>query len=238
VSARGRSLALVALAAAATMALVGSAQAATSECAGLQVCVPVAGPWVVVPVAASAQRPRVEFQLSCPRGHVVGGIDVEVSDQEIDVAFLGKSGSPVNPGVTTSRAAVFVASYVGTGGAAPTFRPHIGCMPVSGGGDRIPTARSVVSPVGTPTTRRVTEVRLRPASTRTVNRSCARREQIVGAAHAVGFFTAQPPPRTLVAAVSARRVVRAGRVAVVARTASLGGARVVLQVSAVCARGE
>ena len=37
----------------------------TNECRGLQICVPVAGPWVV------ASPGRVEFQLSCPRRFVV-----------------------------------------------------------------------------------------------------------------------------------------------------------------------
>ena len=98
---------LVAAILAATAGLGASSAAATNECRGLQVCVRVAGPWVVVPSALTSPRPRVDFQLSCPRGYVVGGLDAELSDRALDVDFLGKLGSPVNPGVTTSNAALF-----------------------------------------------------------------------------------------------------------------------------------
>jgi len=80
---------------------------ATNECRGLPVCVRIAGPWVVVPAALTTPRPRVDFQLSCPRGYVIGGLDAELTDRAIDIDFLGKLGSPVNPGVTTARSALF-----------------------------------------------------------------------------------------------------------------------------------
>jgi hypothetical protein len=144
-------LVLAALCAALT-AGAGPAQAA-DECDGLMVCIPVAGPWVVVPVGTSVPRPRVEYQLTCPRGFIVGGVDARLSDRGIDVTFIGTLGSPINPGITTSRSVVFVASYVGATARAPSFRPFIGCMPASGGG-RIPTAVGVVKP-GDPTIRRV-----------------------------------------------------------------------------------
>src|SRR5207245_3938454 len=105
---------------------------------GLRVCVPVAGPWVVVPIGSTVPRPRVEYELSCPKGFVVGGLDAELTDRAIDVTFEALLGSPVNPGITTSRAALFVASTSGSADRAPSFRPHIGCLPGSGGGVRIP----------------------------------------------------------------------------------------------------
>src|SRR5205085_1959652 len=64
--------------------------AATNECRGLQVCVRVPGPWVVVP----SSRSPVQYQLSCPRGFVVGGLDAELSDRAVDIDFLGLLGSP------------------------------------------------------------------------------------------------------------------------------------------------
>ena len=128
-----RVLVAVAVAAATVAAGAGPARA-TNECKGLQVCVRVAGPWVVVPAAQGVQRPRVEFQLSCPRGFIVGGLDAELSDRAIDISFVAKIGSPVNPGISTSRAAVFVATYTGGSPRVATFRPHIGCVPASGGG--------------------------------------------------------------------------------------------------------
>ncbi len=127
---------------------------ATNECRGLQICVPVAGPWVVVEAANTVPRPRVEYQLSCPRGYIVGGLDAELSDPAIDLGFLATLGSPVNPGVSTSRAAVFFATYAGASARLSTFRPHIGCIPASGGGQRTPTVARAVPP-GRPTSRRV-----------------------------------------------------------------------------------
>jgi len=60
---------LVVFAAALVVALPAGA---ANECAGLRVCVPVAGPWVVVPASTSVPRMHVEYQLSCPRGHAHG----------------------------------------------------------------------------------------------------------------------------------------------------------------------
>ncbi len=213
----------------------GSAPAqAADECDGLMVCVPVAGPWVVVPVGTSVPRPRVEYQMTCPRGFIVGGVDARLSDRGIDVQFLGTLGSPVNPGITTSRSVVFVASYVGATARAPSFRPFIGCMPSSGGG-RIPTAVGVVKP-GDPTIRRVGAFRVRPG-TRTVESACRAREVLVDASHAFAFRMAQPPSASAIGTVTGSRAVRGNRVLVSARgDAELGRLRAIVQVHAVCSR--
>ena len=211
----------------------GPAQAA-DECDGLMVCVPVVGPWVVVPTGSGVPRPKVEYELSCPRGYVVGGLDAELSDRGIDISFIGSLGSPVNPGVTTGRSAVFVAAYVGATAQAPTFRPRIGCMPASGGG-RIPTAVRVVKP-GHPTVRRVHRVRVLPG-TRTFASACRSGETLVDAAHAVAFGTPRPPSASLARTVTAARSVRGGRVlARVRADAELGRVRALAQVHAVCSR--
>lgn len=222
----------------AALTTAAEASAATRECNGLRICVPVAGPWVVVPTAG-AVRPRVEYQLDCPRGYIVGGLDAELSTQAIDVSFSGTMGSPVNPGITTSGSAVFSATYVGTDSrAAASVRPHIGCIPASGGGGRTPTAASAVFPPGRPTTRRVRTVRLRPGAS-TVTQACASGERLIGAAHAVGFYTQAPPSASQAAAVQTRQVVRASRVVVSVRSGkALAGVRAVIQVGAVCAGGK
>lgn len=226
-------LVLAALCAALT-AGSGPAQAA-DECDGLMVCVPVAGPWVVVPTAASFPRPRVEYQLTCPRGYVVGGVDARLSDRAIDVTIIGRLGSPINPGITTSRSAVFVARYVGATARSPSFRPFVGCIPSSGGG-RIPTAVGAVVKPGEPTIRRVTVARVRPGST-TVVSACRRNEFLVDVSHAFGFRRAQPPSSTIIGMVSGSRTVRGQRVLVTARgDAELGSIRTVVQVHAVCSR--
>ncbi len=208
---------------------------AANECDGLMVCVPVAGPWVVIPTGSAVPRPRAEYQLTCPRRYVVGGLDAELSHRAIDVGFLGMLGSPVNPGITTSRSAVFFGSFVGRSARAPSFRPHIGCMPAAGGGVRVPTAVAAFPP-DRPTVRRVRTVRVRPGSA-TVVQACTAREQLVGASNAVGFFTRRPPTESLAASVRATQAVRDGRVVVTVRgDAELGGVRAVVQVHAVCAR--
>jgi hypothetical protein len=232
-----RLLLLVGLATGVVVAGVQTAEA-TNECRGLQVCVRVAGPWVIVPPARSAPRTRVEYQLSCPRGFVVGGLDAELSDRAIDLGFLGKLGSPVNPGVTTSRAAVFVATYAGATGRASSFRPHLGCVPSAGGGaGPVPFKLSAAFPPGQPTIRRVSNVRLRPTRARAV-RACAGGERLISGWHAVGFYTAAAPNATLMASVVAARTLRGGRVEVQARVSTaVSGVRAVLQVGAVCGGG-
>jgi hypothetical protein len=232
-----RLLVLAALAGAA-LALGAGPAAATNECRGLMICVKVRGPWVVVPWRPGVPRQRVEYQLSCPRGYIVGGLDAELSDRRIDVSFIGKLGSPVNPGVTTSRAAVFVATYVGSTSRTPSFRPHLGCIPATGGGGRIPTSLSVFPP-GEPTARHVRTARFRTGAARRVTARCAAGERLVGASHAIGFHTPRPPTPRLVASVSARRSAGGGRVTVVARASGgLGRIRAVVQVSAICAGGQ
>jgi hypothetical protein len=211
---------------------------ATNECRGLQVCVRVAGPWVVVPVGSAVPRARVDFQLSCPRGFVVGGLDAELTDRSIDVDFLGKLGSPVNPGVTTSRAALFRATYTGSAPHAPSFRPRLGCIPAAGGGSGpVPLKLSATYPPGEPAVRRVRTVRLRPGSVRAVA-ACGPAERFLSGWHAIGFYTARPPGLALIQSVGATRAPRGGRVDVRVRAGSaIRGIRAIVQVGAVCGGG-
>ena len=191
---------------------VGSA-GATNECRGLNPCVPVHGPWVVVPVGNSVPRPQVQYVLSCPKGYVVGGLDAELTDRAIDVAFRGKSGSPVNPGITTSRSAVFSATYVGGSAHAPSFRPHIGCLP-GGGGRRTPTSVSTVVPPGEPTIRRVRTVRVFAGVPHRIALACAAGERLIAAYDARGFYAAKPPTQQMVKDFVVTRRLTGGRVVV------------------------
>jgi hypothetical protein len=232
-----RALALLTIAVIAVLALGAGSAGAARECEGLQVCVPIAGPWVAVPAAQGTTRPQVEYQLSCPRGYIVGGVDAELSQRAIDVGFLGRLGSPVNPGITTARAVVFVGSYVGAAPRAPTFRPHIGCMPARGGGSRVPTSTTAFRP-GEPTIRRVRTVRVRPGEATVVAR-CARGERLVAGTHAFGFYMRKPPSASLVSSVSGSRSVSGSSVVVRVRgDAELGDVRAVVQVQAVCSRAS
>ncbi len=223
---------VVALVAAALAARVDTASA-TSECRGFLTCVPVAGPWVVVPVSRETPRPQVQYQLTCPRGFIVGGVDAELTDRAIDVWFMGASGSPVAPGRTTSRTIVFVAAYVGSGTKAPTFRPHAGCVPASGGGRRTPTSVRTVVPPGKPTIRRVRTFRV--TKPRFVSLGCRRDEHLVAAYSASGFRTAKPPSAALVASLSAQPALALDHITVATRG---GRGRGVVQVAAVCAGGK
>lgn len=233
---------VVVVAAALAVATVGVGRAgATNECRGLMICVPVAGPWVIVPTGGGVARPQVDYQLSCPRGYIVGGTDAELSNRAIDVFFAGKLGSPVNPGITTSRAAVFSGRYAGSGARGPTFRPHVGCLPTRGGGQRVPTAVQAVHPFppGEPTLRRVREIRVRAGRSVRSSFGCAAGERLVAASHAVGFFTASPPGLRLATGVTVSRRVQGGRIAVTVHgEPALAGVRAVVQVSALCAGGR
>jgi hypothetical protein len=232
---------LVAAVLVAALAAGATPARATDECRGLQICVRVAGPWIAVPVRPSLPRPRVEFQLACPRRYVVGGLDAEVSDPAVDVTFLGKLGSPVNPGITTSRAAVFVATYAGRTATAPTFRPHIGCVPSAGGGSGpVPYRAGAAAALPLPATiRRVTTLHVRPASTQRAVRRCAVGERLVRAASAVGFYTLRAPAPALVASVRARLEFGADRVeATVRSTGALRGVRALVQLAAICGGGR
>lgn len=232
-----RLLVLFAAAVPALAAGVPAAAAATNECRGLQVCVPVAGPWVVVPTTRSVPRPTVRFQLSCPEGHVVGGLDAELTDRSIDVSFAARLGSPVNPGISTERSALFSALYAGTTARVASFRPHIGCIPSAGGGGRIPTALRAVFPPGTPTVRRAATVRVQAGEIRTVVRRCRPRERLLDGWHALAFRSGTPPTAEQVAALSANRSVRGNRVVASARGGfALAAIRGLIQVGAICAR--
>lgn len=216
---------------------VASPAGGANECDGLMVCIPIAGPWVVVPTSSAVPRPQVAFQLTCPRAHVVGGLDARLSVRAIDIGFLGTLGSPVNPGITTSRSVVFIATYVGASARAPSFKPFVGCMPATGAGSRLPTSASAFRP-GRPTTRQVRTVRVRPGET-TVRQRCKSSERLVGASHAFGFATRTPPSASLVESVSANQSVSGREVAVRVRAdAELADVRAVIQVHAVCARAR
>ncbi|HSC73015.1 MAG TPA: hypothetical protein VLB89_02535 [Gaiellaceae bacterium] len=223
----------------AAVAATAAPAGATNECRGLQICVKVPGPWVVVPVELSNVRAGAQFQLSCPRGYIVGGLDAELSDRAIDLDFPGLLGSPVGPGTTTSRAVVFRGVYTGASARNPVFRPHIGCVPTSGGGrGPVPYRKLQSFPPGQPTVRRVRSVRLRAGVVRAVA-ACSAGERLISGWHSVGFYTAAAPTAALARSVTVTRRARGNRVEVRARSgAGVNGVRAVVQVGAVCGGGS
>jgi hypothetical protein len=200
---------------------VGAAGAA-DECRGLQVCLPVTGPWVAIPAPASGGTSTAVWELRCPlKGYTVAGIDARVSDRSIDVSFRGENGAPVSPGVTTGRAVLFTAVYTGTARRRTAFQPFVGCIPSSGGGGRAltaVTARAAYVP-SKPIDRRVAHKRLVSGGTVRVVQRCPAGTRLLGAEHAYAFHVDAQPGATLLAAVDVRRTVSGRTVVARARMA-------------------
>ena len=239
-----RGLRLVALVVVVTAAAAGvgvGAGRAADECRGLQVCLPVPGPWVAIPPTEGGGPAVAVWELRCPlKGYIVAGIDARVSDRSIDVSFRGENGAPVSPGVTTGREVLFTAVYTGTGRQTTSFQPFVGCIPSSGGGGRALTGAA--SPAAyvpaKPIERRVARKRLVSGSTTRVVQSCPAGTRLLGAQHAYAFRVGAQPGRSLLDAVNVRQTV-AGR-SVVAR-ASVDASvprrlQVELQVHALCTK--
>jgi hypothetical protein len=208
-----------------TVVAAGQARA-TNECRGLQVCVPVAGPWVVAPTGS-----EVQFQLACPAHFIVAGLDAELSVRGIDITFRGGLGSPVNPGITTSSSAVFMGRLLS--GKVATFRPHIGCVPASGGGERYPTAYRPLPP-SRPLAPTMLQYNVAPGVHRYVDR-CPGRRHLLQATNAVGFFTGAPPSAALLRSIAVKQTVAGGLVHLTVHAGALPGIRAVVQVDLVCA---
>lgn len=230
-----RSFAVICLVAAAIVAggVAGSARAA-DECRGIRVCLPVAGPWVVVP------RGGVEYEAVCPRAApLVAGTDARLAASDIDVSFRGEVGSPVTPGVTTRSSVVFSAFRLRPAEGITSFRPFIGCIPTRGGGGRALTGvtaqRAGIRPTQPLTTVVVTR-RLRFAVA-TIRVRCQRGGRLVRSTTAVAFRRSRPPSASLAASVTmTARVVSNVVVARVTATSTATSAGAEAQVRAVCTR--
>jgi hypothetical protein len=220
--------------------LPGEARAA-DECRGLQVCLPVTGPWVAIPPPAPGGTATSVWELRCPvKGYIVAGIDARVSDRAIDVSFRGENGAPVSPGVTTGRGVVFTAVYTGTARRRTTFQPFVGCIPSSGGGGRALTATGAAAAFvpARPIDRRIARKRLVSGGTVRVVQRCPAGARLLGAEHAYAFHVGAEPGSTLLDAVDVTRTI-SGRT-VVARATMAPAVprrlRVELQLHALCTR--
>ena len=208
---------------------------AADECTGLRVCLPVAGPWVVVPSAG------VDYELACPlAGYIVAGIDARVAAEDVDVSFRGETGSPVGPGVTTRRSVVFRAVRTRAGAPATSFRPFIGCIPTSGGGGRALTSVTARTAVIKPTQPLRSVVVTKPVRSRslTVRAACPAGSRLIGSTHAVAFRRQLPPPAALLGSVRVLRTVVEGVVVARVTATPLAGARAEVQVRALCAKAS
>ena len=199
-----------------------------------RVCLPLAGPWVVVPAGG------VEYELACPlAGYIVAGTDARVAERDVDVSFRGESGSPIGPGVTTRRSVVFRAVRTQTGGRAfelPTLhrlhpdtgrrwaRAHVGLR--GRPGCEAELSRCGASSSRAPSGARSLVVRI----------VCPTGSRLVGSTHAVVFRQDLSPSGEMLSAVRvSRAVVDRAVVARVTSTAA-AGPRAEVQVRALCAR--
>ena len=142
----------------AARAVAAAPAAATNECRGLQVCVPVVGPWVSPSPARSSSSSRARratsSAASTPSSRAAGSTS----------ASSARSAAPSTRGSRRARGRLpRTASSADEPRAS--FRPHIGCVPASGGGRRSPTAYHAFPP-GKPTVRQVTTFRVRAGTTR------------------------------------------------------------------------
>ncbi len=216
---------LVAVIGGAVFAPTGSA---TAECHGIKDCVSVPGPWVVVPAHGEAT-----YLLQCPglKG-IVGGLDALATSPQVRATFEGRLGSPVAPGTTTTRFAIFHAQS--SADTAQAFRPYIGCIPTSGGGARSTTSARATAP-GTPFDFWMKQAAVtRP--NQTLTSACKPGEKLVSAWSAVVFDSQNPPDSALASRVHvALKRAAASATAVISVTGGLPAtARPEVQVVAVC----
>lgn len=231
---RATVMALVALAV--TLAGVAPASAA-GECKGLKICIPVAGPWVVIPPPAHGSSSAF-WRLACPQG-VVAGVDALASEGDVTVDFAGRIGSPVNPGITTASSIVFKGTYAGRAHRVTSFQPFVGCVVMSGGGSHTPMAFVRTHPVrpGKPITTRTRTLEVENGTLARARLTCKPGERLLGSTHSTGLYTSGVPSAHEMASVHVI-VVRHGRqiLASATRRGLAPNIRVEVQVLAECAR--
>ena len=223
-------------AAAAIAAVFPAVGGAANECKGIQACISVPGPWVLVTPGR-----RTAYLLSCPNGNgVVAGLDSRATSSSVRVSFDGQLGAPVAPGITTTRNALFHALTLSSRREA--FQPFLGCVRGGGGGGRStvsarpPTAKP--TPAGAPLDRHAQTVVLRPGLARSASVRCPAGERLAGAWSALAFRTTNPPDLAQANDVELERiVVRKGKATVtaLATDALSPDARAVVQVGVECA---
>jgi hypothetical protein len=218
---------VAALACAAALAPVGGA---SNECRGIQACIRVAGPWVVVPAHGTAV-----YLLTCPGGRsIVGGLDAVVTSRDVRIGFDGRLSAPVQPGSTTTRYALFRA--VSFSNRVQAFQPLLGCVPLQGGGGRS-TVSAFVSPPGPSLEYRSRIAVLAPGSVGFAKVACVGKERLVGSWHALAFRTKKAPNLDNASRVESHVVVL-GKKVVVTASASDGlsiDAHAIVQSGAECA---
>ena len=216
---------IAAVAAALAAAVLPASSMAGNECNGVPKCISVPGPWVIVPAHGEA-----EFLLECPgRRGVVGGLDAQVTSQDIRVTFDGLIASPVSSGRTTTRYAFFRA--VASSGKRGAFEPRLGCIPSNVSRNN---TSAYLAPLGAPLDLAATTIALEPGTVQRRTLGCVTGEHLVSSWDATMFVTKAPPQLGVADDIHVERVTRGGKVTVTVTTSSLltgsEGARVQLGV--------
>jgi hypothetical protein len=118
----------------------------------------VPGPWVVVPASTSSSRVPVEYQLTCPRGHIVAGLDARLSVAGSTSNSSGSSEAREPWHLDDSLRGVRGRTWDGRTAHRRSSRSSAASL--RRGGSRVPTSVTAFRP-GQPVTRRVRDVRVR-----------------------------------------------------------------------------
>ncbi len=218
----------IAFAVVALAASIAAGAGATTECAGVQTCIDVPGPWVAVPANAEAK-----FLLECPKrqGTVVGA-DSLASSRDIHVTFDGLLGGPVAPGRTTGSYAFFRA--VSGHHKLGLFEPRVGCAPPPNGGPQ--TTAFQLTPAGPALDIAAATLPVTPGTVKHLKLGCIRGASLVDSWDATAF--PEPVPRALAGAVRVERSVSGGQVSVkiVASETLPRAAHALVQIGVRCAK--
>jgi hypothetical protein len=211
----------------------------TSECANLNYCYGVRGPWVVVPAQGEAT-----FLLGCPEralsagGFLLGGADSRASSSKIRVWYDGGLGAPLGHETTQSSLTGLLFHATSDDGVQGSFQPVVGCISLKQASKRstLSDQRASIRPVHVAPTPlyRSANVILEPGWNRTISKSCLAREKLVGSWSAVSYGTSAPPKLPSPGAVTVGTSSTGRTVVAHVRTSSSIPYLIRIQVGAVC----
>ena len=216
------------VAALAAIAVPGTA-GAQNECNGVPTCVPVEGPWVVVPANG-----EVIFALSCPQGKgIVAGTDALASSLDIHATFDGNLGAPIAFGRTTTTGVLFRA--VSGRHHAGSFKPFIGCIPAPASVRNTIAAKP--SPTGPPLQLESRVVKLNPGYQKVFTIGCPPGEALVDSWSTPAFDSINEPDPGLASAIVVKTTISGAkaRLAISASEALPAGSHPEVQIGVRCA---
>ena len=236
-----RTLTLVVALVAAVLGGAGEARAA-DECRGLQVCLPVPGPWVAIPGPGGRRRPDRQLGDALPpaRLHRRAGstrasrIAPSTSRSAARTAPPSRRASP-----PVERCCSRPCTRARHASRRPSGRSSAACPPrVAAAGARPPSGTRRRSRPGKPLDRRVVERRLLSGASVRATGRCPAGTRLLGAQHAFAFRIDDEPGSTLLNAVRVRRT-SAGRTVTAVGTVAPSvpqGLRVLLQLHVLCSK--